>query len=81
MRTIRKCRTSRARDHATVYAPLEKTPFDPHVVVIVTTAGMLKLAQTALYLLGGRIESRWRIQSVCADATRCFSGKINYQLG
>ncbi len=45
---------------------------------------MLKLAQTTLYLLGGRIESTMSgIQSVCADATALpyLSGKINYSLG
>lgn len=71
--------------YATVYAPLEKTPFDPHVVVIVAEPRtMLKLAQTTLYLLGGRIESTMSgIQSVCADATALpyLSGKINYSLG
>ncbi len=41
--------------YATVYAPLEKTPFDPHVVLIIAEPrAMLKLAQAELYLLGLR---------------------------
>ena len=71
--------------YATVYAPLEKTPFDPHVVVIVAKPrDMLKLAQATLYQLGGRIESTMSgIQSVCADATAqpYLTGRINYSLG
>ena len=71
--------------YATVYAPLEKTPFDPHVVLIIAEPrAMLKLAQAELYLLGGRIESSMAgIQSVCADATALpyLSGKVNYSLG
>ncbi len=71
--------------YATVYAPLEKTPFDPHVVIIVAPPrAMLKLAQTALYKLGGRIISSMSgIQSVCADATAqpYLTGLANYSLG
>jgi len=86
MRTIRQVpHVPELETYATVYAPLEKTPFDPHVVVIVAEPrAMLKLAQTTLYLLGGRIESTMAgIQSVCADATALpyLSGKINYSLG
>ncbi|MFA7562994.1 MAG: DUF169 domain-containing protein [Methanoculleus sp.] len=86
MRTIQRVpHVPELETYATVYAPLEKTPFDPHVVVIVTEPrAMLKLAQTTLYLLGGRIESSMAgIQSVCADATALpyLSGKINYSLG
>ncbi|MGC9434658.1 MAG: DUF169 domain-containing protein [Methanomicrobiales archaeon] len=71
--------------YATLYAPLEKTPFDPHVVLIVTEPrAMLKLAQAGLYRLGGRIESSMAgIQSVCADATALpyTTGRANYSLG
>ena len=86
MRTIQQVpHVPELETYATVYAPLEKTPFDPHVVVIVASPrAMLKLAQTTLYLLGGRIESTMSgIQSVCADATALpyLSGKINYSLG
>lgn len=86
MRTIQRVpHVPELETYATVYAPLEKTPFDPHVVVIVANPrAMLKLAQTTLYLLGGRIESTMSgIQSVCADATALpyLSGKINYSLG
>ena len=57
--------------YATVYAPLEKAPFDPDVVIIVTNPrNMLKLAQASLFRLGGRISSSMAgIQSVCSDAT------------
>ncbi|WP_214021642.1 DUF169 domain-containing protein [Methanoculleus sp.] len=86
MRTIRQVPHVPELDtYATVYAPLEKTPFDPHVVVIVANPrAMLKLAQAALYQLGGRIESTMSgIQSVCADATALpyLTGRINYSLG
>ena len=41
--------------YATMYAPLEKTPFDPHVVIIVSSLlVMLKLAQSSIFRMGGR---------------------------
>jgi len=71
--------------YATVYAPLEKTPFDPDIVIIVTTPrNMLKLAQATLFRLGGRITSSMAgIQSVCSDATAqpYLTGKANFSLG
>jgi len=71
--------------YATVYAPLEKTPFDPDIVIIVTTPrNMLKLAQAILFRLGGRITASMAgIQSVCSDATAqpYLSGKANFSLG
>jgi len=71
--------------YATIYAPLEKTPFDPDVVIIVTTPrNMLKLAQATLFRLGGRITSSMAgIQSVCSDATAqpYLSGTANFSLG
>jgi uncharacterized protein (DUF169 family) len=71
--------------YATVYAPLEKTPFDPHVVVIIAPPrSMLKLAQSCIYRLGGRIHSSMSgIQSVCADACAqpYLTGEVNYSLG
>ena len=71
--------------HAIAYAPLEKTPFDPSVVLIVTKPkAMLKLAQCNLYHLGGRVTCNFAgIQSVCADASSqvYLTGSMNYSLG
>lgn len=71
--------------YATVYAPLEKTPFDPHVVLIVAQPRMmLKLAQAILYKMGGRIHSSMSgIQSVCADAVALpyMTGRVNFSMG
>jgi uncharacterized protein (DUF169 family) len=71
--------------YAIVYAPLEKVPFDPTVVLLVTKPkAMLKLAQGNLYRLGGRITCNFAgIQSVCADASAqvYLTGKINFSLG
>jgi uncharacterized protein (DUF169 family) len=71
--------------HAILYAPLEKTPFVPHVILIVAPPRvMLKLAQAMLYRLGGRIKSGFSgIQSICADITAqtYLSGKPNFSLG
>ncbi|MDD4254402.1 MAG: DUF169 domain-containing protein [Methanofollis sp.] len=71
--------------YATMYAPLEKTPFTPTVVLIVAEPRvMLKLAQSVLYKLGGRVESNFAgIQSVCADTTAqtYLNGKVNFSLG
>lgn len=71
--------------YAIAYAPLENTPFDPTIVLIVTTPkAMLKLAQSSLYLLGGRITSNFAgIQSVCSDASAqvYLSGAVNFSLG
>jgi len=86
MRTIQQIpHVPELETYATVYAPLEKTPFDPHAVIIIAEPRvMLKLAQATLYRLGGRIESSMSgIQSVCADATAqpYLTGKVNYSLG
>ncbi len=71
--------------YATVYAPLEKTPFDPNVVLIIAKPiSMLKLAQACLYKGGGRLFSEFAgIQSVCADtgAYPYLTGKANFSLG
>jgi uncharacterized protein (DUF169 family) len=71
--------------YATLYAPLEKTSFTPHVVMIVTTPrNMLKLAQSSLFRLGGRIHAEFSgIQSVCSDATAqtYLTGRPNFSLG
>jgi uncharacterized protein (DUF169 family) len=71
--------------YATLYAPLEKTPFDPQVVVIIASPwAMLKLAQSALFRVGGRIEAEFAgIQSVCADACAqtFLNGRLNVSLG
>jgi len=71
--------------YATLYAPLEKTPFDPQVVLIVASPwAMLKLAQSVLFRLGGRINAEFAgIQSVCSDACAqtYLNGKVNFSLG
>ena len=71
--------------YATIYAPLEKTPFDPDVVIVVTSPrNMLKLAQASLFRLGGRIHAGLAgIQSVCSDATAqtYLTGAPNFSLG
>lgn len=71
--------------YATLYAPLEKAPFDPTLVLIITKPkSMLKLAQSNLYCLGGRITSNFSgIQSVCSDACAqvYLNGTPNYSLG
>jgi len=71
--------------YATLYAPLEKTPFDPQVVLIVATPwAMLKLAQSVLFRVGGRINAEFAgIQSVCADtcAQTYLNGQVNFSLG
>ena len=70
---------------ATLYAPLEKTPFDPQVVLIVANAwSMLKLAQSSLFRMGGRINAEFAgIQSVCSDACAqtYLNGQVNFSLG
>lgn len=71
--------------YATMYAPLENTPFVPAVVVLsAEPAFLLKLAQAYLFRLGGRIESSFAgIQSLCADTTvfPYISGNVNISLG
>jgi uncharacterized protein (DUF169 family) len=85
-RTIDKVPHLNAGDtYATLYAPLEKTPFAPHVVLMVThPRNMLKLAQSSLFRLGGRITAEFSgIQSVCSDATAqtYLTGRPNFSLG
>ena len=71
--------------YATLYAPLEKACFAPNVVLVFAKPkAMLKLAQTVLYRLGGRIYPQFSgIQSVCSDATAyvLLNGKPNFSLG
>jgi uncharacterized protein (DUF169 family) len=71
--------------YATLYAPLEKTPFDPQVILIVASPwAMLKLAQSTLFRLGGRIGAEFAgIQSVCSDACAqtYLTGRVNFSLG
>ena len=71
--------------YATMYAPLEKTPFTPQVILIVTNPwAMLKLAQSSLFRLGGRAHVEFSgIQSVCSDAVAqpYLTGKPNFSLG
>jgi len=71
--------------YATMYAPLEKAQFDPQIVIIVASPwAMLKLSQSTLFRLGGRIEAEFAgIQSVCSDACAqtYLNGKINFSLG
>jgi uncharacterized protein (DUF169 family) len=85
-RTIdRVARLGTRETFATLYAPLEKTPFDPQIIVIVATPwAMLKIAQSSLFRVGGRINAEFSgIQSVCADACAqtYLNGKINFSLG
>ncbi len=71
--------------YATVYAPLEKATFVPDVVIIFAKPfSMLKLAQSTLYRLGGRIYPEFSgIQSICSDATAyvVLNGEPNFSLG
>ena len=71
--------------YATLYAPLEKTPFDPQIVLIVANPWtMLKLAQSVLFRVGGRINAEFAgIQSVCSDACAqtYLNGQVNFSLG
>lgn len=71
--------------YATVYAPLEKATFIPDVVIIFANPfAMLKLAQSALFRLGGRIYPEFAgIQSICSDATAYVyqNGEPNFSLG
>lgn len=71
--------------YATLYAPLEKAPFDPQVVIIVASPwAMLKLSQSTLFRIGGRIHAEFAcIQSVCADACAqtYLNGHVNFSLG
>jgi uncharacterized protein (DUF169 family) len=71
--------------YATMYAPLEKTTFTPHVILVVTSPwSMLKLAQASLFKLGGRMHAEFSgIQSVCSDsvAQTYLTGKPNFSLG
>jgi uncharacterized protein (DUF169 family) len=55
---------------AIAYAPLETTPFDPDVVVIIANPKQaMEMAQAMVYTLGGRVEADFAgIQSLCADA-------------
>jgi uncharacterized protein (DUF169 family) len=70
---------------ATLYAPLEKTPFDPQIVIIIASPwAMLKLSQSVLFRLGGRINAEFAgIQSVCSDACAqtYLNGHINFSMG
>ena len=71
--------------YATLYAPLEKAPFTPQVVIIVSNPwSMLKLSQSTLFRIGGRINAEFAgIQSVCSDACAqtYLNGKVNFSLG
>lgn len=85
-RTIdRVARLETGSTYATLYAPLEKTPFDPQVVIIVASPwAMLKLSQSTLFRVGGRINAEFAgIQSVCSDACAQTyqNGHINFSLG
>ncbi|HJJ56945.1 MAG TPA: DUF169 domain-containing protein [Methanocorpusculum sp.] len=72
-------------NYATIYAPLEKATFEPDVVIIFAQPlAILKLAQSSLYNLGGRIYPEFSgIQSMCSDATAyvLLNGKPNFSLG
>jgi len=70
---------------ATMYAPLETTPFNPQVIIIVARPwAMLKLAQSSLFQMGGRAHADFSgIQSLCSDsaAETYLTGKPNFSLG
>jgi uncharacterized protein (DUF169 family) len=70
---------------ATMYAPLERTPFPPQVIIIVARPwAMLKLAQSSLFRMGGRAHADFSgIQSLCSDsaAQTCLTGRPNFSLG
>ncbi len=71
--------------YAIVYAPLEKVDFIPDIVIIFAKPfSMLKLAQSTLYQVGGRLYPEFSgIQSVCSDATAYVyqTGRPNFSLG
>jgi uncharacterized protein (DUF169 family) len=71
--------------YATMYAPLEKTPFTPQVIIVIANPwSMLKLSQSVLFRMGGRINAEFAgIQSVCSDtcAQTYLNGKVNFSLG
>jgi len=71
--------------YAVVYAPLEKVTFIPDVVIIFAKPfSMLKLAQSTLFRLGGRLYPEMSgIQSICSDATAyvLLNGEPNFSLG
>lgn len=56
--------------NAIAYSPLETTPYDPDVVIIICNPKQaMMLAQAMVYTLGGRFEADFAgIQSICGDA-------------
>ncbi len=68
-----------------MYAPLEKAPFTPQVILIITNPwAMLKVGQSSLFRLGGRAHGDFSgIQSVCSDSVAqvYLTGKPNFSLG
>jgi uroporphyrinogen decarboxylase len=51
-----------------VVAPLERAPFEPHVVcVYASPAQVMRLTQAALWKRGGRLASSFEGRAVCAD--------------
>ncbi len=70
---------------AVAYAPLEKAPYDPDVVIMICNPlQAMQLSQAMLYTLGGRLEANFGgIQSICADTTAgpFTTGKPNVTLG
>ena len=73
------------KTYATMYAPLEKAPFAPQVIIIIANPwSMLKLSQSTMFRNGGRINAEFAgIQSVCSDACAqtYLNGKVNFSLG
>lgn len=70
---------------AIAYSPLETTPYDPDVVVIICNPKQaMMLAQAMVYTLGGRFEADFAgIQSICGDAVAgpYITKKPNITLG
>ena len=64
--------------YATMYAPLEKTPFTPQVIIIITHPwAMLKLAQSSLFRLGGR--NQCRVLRHPVGLFRCNNTDVSYR--
>ena len=70
---------------ATIVAPLDKTPTDPDVVIVIgNTLVIRRIAQAHIYRHGGRMTANFAgIQSTCADSTGSpyITGEINVSIG
>ena len=84
-RTMESVPSLPQENYAVIYAPLEKASFTPDAVIFFARpAAVLKLAQSTLYRIGGRIYPQFSgIQSVCSDAAAYVvaTGTPNFSLG